>query len=264
MMRKYIKLLESNTSPEILGFEKDKVILMNPDGEKVTIDIEVDDIGDRVDDYVREVSLSGDDGKYMYYFSGAQTDHHSDVDDIELQDWDTIENIKAAERKRQEAAKIRQAEIDERHRLHKAEEEKQRTSANMSNAEWDLKRYFEDSIKGEEGFSTPASEPDAHYVVLKALDSNTEEEWISYILFRMSDEKKQDIKFYSDLGLVDYPNKEDTAAINQKIRGYAKLLEIIELDDVRLKPYIKWIMHTKNGSWITRLMEMIDDTLTTE
>lgn len=118
---KYIKLFENQSNDiEIISIMGTDITLINPDGKKVTVEFDEDgENEDIIDDYVKEVSMTGYDDKYRY-----STWAYSSMDELEIpEDADVDFQLISEYEEEQEKRRIKNQE--EREKWQKENDERE-------------------------------------------------------------------------------------------------------------------------------------------
>ena len=119
---KYLRsIFESLNKVEVTGVSGFSVDILNPDGKKVNVKMEVDgEWEDWVDPpYTKAVSISGSDDTYEYYMT-AYGDENSgyDIEELDI-DYKKLSEIENDRKEREAKNKIRMEELDKEREIEK-------------------------------------------------------------------------------------------------------------------------------------------------
>lgn len=143
---KYIKrLFESINYIDPINIEGMKITLINPDGRQVTVEMEEDGEWEEwiESPYIKAVSVSGDDGTYVYTTSAIGDDYSGyEIDKSDNIEFESIESIKdRSDAKRKERDIIlSKSKLDYQHDLKKS---------NLSKSDYDKEEFLKRQLNSD-------------------------------------------------------------------------------------------------------------------
>jgi len=228
---KYIKkIFEVSNNVKILSIDGSRVQLINPDGKEVTVEFEEDgQWSEWVDPpYVKEVSISGDDGKYQYSM-GASTDEHGHHFEINTEDieWESLDKIREEQARRakqaEEAREKRELEAQQ-----KAEQiEREILDRGITRLDYEVEKQIEILNNQADHFNIPQDSNLTSYAIAKTKfwDPSEQMYFNSYFKIPLSgqsfEEFESTLNMFKDLGMEE--------AMSGTFAGISKDHEVIRI-----------------------------------
>lgn len=211
---KYIKrIFESNDSVDIISISGDTVELVRPDGKTVKVSFEEDgEWEDFIDPpYVKAVSMSGQDDKYIYSTSGSTvTGEPAELDDDPEIEFELLSEFKEREQRMLD----RQAESIKRWKQElkdkKDKEEREIARLGISRAEYEFRKFVKSELDKANRNSVSQKGNIEEYAIVKTrYKDNSYDGYWSNDYFKVSlqgmtiDEFRSTLITFEDLGLFE-------------------------------------------------------------
>jgi len=255
---KYIKkIFEVSNNVKILSIDGSRVQLINPDGKEVTVEFEEDgQWSDWVDPpYVKEVSISGDDGKYQYSM-GASTDEHGHHFEINTEDieWETLADVRAREERMQKRHADHMAKVEKERKEEEARVNKEISDLGITRFEYEVRVLLN-------SYKEPAS--DSNYVIVET--ESIDDEGFSFSHYWKIRDPEGDLEStfntFSDLGLEDtlisYFEDIPKRSRNRIVRVVSAESNESIHKDIKLRDLKKYIDRFPNGVSLDPLFNLL-------
>lgn len=262
---KYIKLFESSGNVEVISIDSNKVTLVNPDGKEVTVEFEEDgQWSEWVDPpYVKEVSVSGEDGTYEYYMS-AQTDEHGSYFEIDSEniDWDSLEDVRSQEEERKKKhtehmARVERERREEEERINREVEER-----GITRLDYEIERIVKEYDSSK--YLPEQPDPNSPYVLVESQSIDEDGFTLSHFWKILDENEDLESTFntFSELGMEDalltYFKQIPKRARDRIVRLISPDSNETIFDGIKLRDVKKYIDRFQYGVSLDRLFLLLD------